>query len=58
MFSENMNYVDETATSVKYSYKIDGDTLTLTYIDDSTDTSASSEASQEPLQEVLTRVKD
>ena len=58
MFSENMNYVDETATSVKYSYKIDGDTLTLTYIGDSTDTSASSEASQEPLQEVLTRVKD
>ena len=31
MFSENMNYVDNDATSVKYSYEVQGDTLLLTY---------------------------
>ena len=33
MFSPDMEYVDETATSVKYTYSISGDTLTLTYGD-------------------------
>ena len=33
LFSENMNYVKHTDDSVKYTYKIDGDTLTLTYED-------------------------
>lgn len=33
MFSPYMNYVDESASAVKYSYKIDGDTLSLEYID-------------------------
>lgn len=31
LFSENMDYVDENASAVKYKYQIDGDTLTLTY---------------------------
>ena len=31
LFSENMQYVDENANALKYTYKIDGDTLTLTY---------------------------
>ena len=31
MFSEDMEYIDETANAVKYKYEIDGDTLTLTY---------------------------
>lgn len=35
LFSENMQYVDENASSVKYTYKIDGDTLSLTYEDGS-----------------------
>lgn len=43
MFSENMNYVKYIDDSVKYTYKIDGDTLTLTYEDGA--------------KEVLTRVK-
>lgn len=43
MFSENMNYVDENAHGVKYTYVIDGDTLTLTYEDGT--------------QEILTKVK-
>ena len=33
LFSENMNYVKNVDDSVKYTYKIDGDTLTLTYED-------------------------
>ncbi|MBQ8122852.1 MAG: hypothetical protein IJ170_06025 [Ruminococcus sp.] len=33
MFSPDMDYVDDTATAVKYTYKVDGDTLTLTYED-------------------------
>lgn len=33
LFSENMNYVKHVDDSVKYTYKIDGDTLTLTYED-------------------------
>ena len=57
MFSENMDYIDETATSVKYSYEIEGDTITLTYIEDAANGSASSDA-QESLKEVLTRVKE
>lgn len=32
MFSENMHYVDENATSIQYRYEISGDTLTLTYL--------------------------
>lgn len=36
MFSKYMNYVDESADAVKYDYKIDGNTLTMTfYVDDS-----------------------
>lgn len=31
MFSKYMDYIDESADSVKYDYKIDGDTLTMTY---------------------------
>lgn len=31
MFSKYMNYVDESADSVKYDYRIDGDVLTMTY---------------------------
>ncbi|MDO4863441.1 MAG: hypothetical protein Q4A05_04645 [Ruminococcus sp.] len=33
LFSENMNYVKYTDDSVKYTYTVDGDTLTLTYED-------------------------
>ena len=33
MFSENMHYVKHVDDSVKYTYKIEGDTLTLTYED-------------------------
>lgn len=33
MFSPDMDYVDSTATSVKYNYSISGDVLTLTYDD-------------------------
>jgi len=33
MFSPDMDYVDDTATAVKYTYKVEGDTLTLTYED-------------------------
>jgi hypothetical protein len=33
LFSENMNYVDENAHGLKYTYVIEGDTLTLTYED-------------------------
>ena len=33
LFSENMNYKKHVDDSVKYTYKIDGDTLTLTYED-------------------------
>ncbi len=33
MFSENFGLIDENASSVKYTYEIDGDTLNLTYID-------------------------
>ncbi|MBO4877180.1 MAG: hypothetical protein J5501_04135 [Ruminococcus sp.] len=32
MFSENMQFVDENATSVKYRYEISGDELKLTYL--------------------------
>ncbi|MDE5936610.1 MAG: hypothetical protein K2G83_04305 [Ruminococcus sp.] len=32
LFSEHMNYIDETATSVKYDYKIEDNSLTLNYI--------------------------
>ncbi len=32
LFSEYMNYIDETATSVKYDYKIEDNSLTLNYI--------------------------
>lgn len=32
LFSEHMNYIDESATSVKYNYKIEDDSLTLNYI--------------------------
>ena len=31
LFSEDMQYIDETASAVKYTFEIDGDTLTLTY---------------------------
>lgn len=53
MFSVNMDYVDANATSVKYAYSIDGDTLTLTYSDKSENSGSSDE-----LTEVLKRVKD
>jgi len=43
LFSENMSYKKHTDDSVKYTYKIDGDTLTLTYEDGT--------------QEILTKVK-
>lgn len=33
LFSQYMNYIDESATSVKYDYKIEKDTLTLNYAD-------------------------
>ncbi len=33
LFGEDMNYVDSNATSVKYTYSIDGDELKLTYED-------------------------
>ncbi len=50
LFSVNMEYIDQNATSVKYTYTVDGDTLTLTY-SDNTDSGSG-------LSEVLTRVKD
>ncbi|MBQ8961988.1 MAG: hypothetical protein IJ071_12375 [Ruminococcus sp.] len=31
MFSPDMQFVDDSATAVKYTYKVEGDTLTLTY---------------------------
>ncbi len=34
MFSENMQFVDDKATSIKYSYEINGDELKLTYLGD------------------------
>lgn len=43
LFSENMNYKKNTDNAVKYEYKIEGDTLTLTYEDGA--------------QEILTRVE-
>ena len=51
MFSAKMEYVDKTATSVKYTYEIDGDTLSLTY-------TGKSAESGDKMTEVLTRVKD
>lgn len=50
MFSVNMEYIDQNATSVKYTYKVDGDKLSLTY---GSGTDASGD-----MTEVLSRVKD
>ncbi len=47
MFSENMQFVDENATSVKYNYEINGDELKLTYLGETGD--AGSEAPVEVL---------
>ncbi|MDE7364628.1 MAG: hypothetical protein K2N27_07075 [Ruminococcus sp.] len=35
MFSQYMEYLDENATSVNYNYTVDGDTLTMKYMADS-----------------------
>ncbi|MBR2284193.1 MAG: hypothetical protein IJ874_07225 [Ruminococcus sp.] len=54
MFSEELEYVDETATAVRYTYSIsdDGNTLTLTY-----DTGSTGEQTEAAAVETLRRVK-